>query len=235
KQGRSRIFQAILPIRGKILNVEKASLDRILANEEIRSLFTAMGTGFGAEFDVSKARYHKLVIMTDADVDGAHIRTLLLTLFYRYMRPLVEAGYVYIAQPPLFQVKQGKKEVYLQSQEELDEYLTTIPASPKPSVQRYKGLGEMDAEQLWETADRKSTRLNSSHVSISYAVFCLKKNTKNDYMIRILRTSGGHKTEQQCGVLCHAAGLAYDPKSWALESGHQEKRKQPFRPDQRWE
>lgn len=158
KQGRSRIFQAILPIRGKILNVEKASLDRILANEEIRSLFTAMGTGFGAEFDVSKARYHKLVIMTDADVDGAHIRTLLLTLFYRYMRPLVEAGYVYIAQPPLFQVKQGKKEVYLQSQEELDAYLATIPASPKPSIQRYKGLGEMDAEQLWETTMNPENR-----------------------------------------------------------------------------
>ena len=169
KQGRSRIFQAILPIRGKILNVEKASLDRILANEEIRSLFTAMGTGFGAEFDVSKARYHKLVIMTDADVDGAHIRTLLLTLFYRYMRPLVEAGYGYIAQPPLFQVKQGKKEVYLQSQEELDEYLTTIPASPKPSVQRYKGLGEMDAEQLWETTMNPENR-RFAQVSVDDAI-----------------------------------------------------------------
>ncbi|APZ49689.1 DNA topoisomerase (ATP-hydrolyzing) subunit B [Jeotgalibaca sp. PTS2502] len=169
KQGRSRIFQAILPIRGKILNVEKASLDRILANEEIRSLFTAMGTGFGAEFDVSKSRYHKLVIMTDADVDGAHIRTLLLTLFYRYMRPLVEAGYVYIAQPPLFQVKQGKKEVYLQSQEELDQYLATIPASPKPSIQRYKGLGEMDAEQLWETTMNPENR-RFAQVSVADAI-----------------------------------------------------------------
>lgn len=158
KQGRSRHFQAILPIRGKILNVEKASLDRILANEEIRSLFTAMGTGFGADFDVAKARYHKLVIMTDADVDGAHIRTLLLTLFYRYMRPLVEAGYVYIAQPPLFQVRQGKTVAYLDSEEELDEYLASLPASPKPAIQRYKGLGEMDAEQLWETTMNPENR-----------------------------------------------------------------------------
>ncbi|MFS7404427.1 DNA topoisomerase (ATP-hydrolyzing) subunit B [Carnobacterium maltaromaticum] len=151
KQGRSRLFQAILPIRGKILNVEKATLDKILANEEIRSLFTAMGTGFGGDFDVSKARYHKLVIMTDADVDGAHIRTLLLTLFYRYMRPVVEAGYVYIAQPPLYQVRQGKKMVYLDSDAELEDYLKEIPAQPKPVIQRYKGLGEMDAEQLWST------------------------------------------------------------------------------------
>ena len=158
KQGRSRQFQAILPIRGKILNVEKASLDRILSNEEIRTLFTAMGTGFGEEFDIEKARYHKLIIMTDADVDGAHIRTLLLTLFFRYMRPAIDAGYIYVAQPPLYQVRQGKTSVYLDSDEDLEDYLKTIPDSPKPAIQRYKGLGEMDAEQLWETTMNPESR-----------------------------------------------------------------------------
>ena len=151
KQGRSRLTQAILPIRGKILNVEKASLNRVLANEEIRSLFTALGTGFGDDFDVNKANYHKLIIMTDADVDGAHIRTLLLTLFYRFMRPMIEKGYVYIAQPPLYQVRQGKFVKYIETDEELERVVNSLQPSPKPVIQRYKGLGEMDAEQLWET------------------------------------------------------------------------------------
>ncbi|MCJ9699374.1 DNA topoisomerase (ATP-hydrolyzing) subunit B [Lactobacillus delbrueckii] len=161
KQGRSRLTQAILPIRGKILNVEKASMDRILANQEIRTLFTALGTAFGADFDISKARYHKLIIMTDADVDGAHIRTLLLTLFYRYMRPMIDKGYVYIARPPLYQVRQGKLIKYLDTDEELHDYLGSLQPSPKPIVQRYKGLGEMDAEQLWETTmDPENRRLD---------------------------------------------------------------------------
>ncbi|KZE37617.1 DNA topoisomerase IV subunit B [Bhargavaea cecembensis] len=151
KNGRDRHFQAILPLRGKILNVEKANINRILSNAEIRAMITALGTGIGEQFDLSKARYHKVVIMTDADVDGAHIRTLLLTFFYRFMRPLIEAGYVYIAQPPLYQVKQGKHMEYCYTDDELQEILARLPQVPKPVIQRYKGLGEMDAEQLWDT------------------------------------------------------------------------------------
>lgn len=151
KSGRDRHFQAILPLRGKILNVEKARLDRILANEEIRMMITALGTGIGEEFELEKARYHKVVIMTDADVDGAHIRTLLLTFFFRFMRPLVEAGYIYIAQPPLYRVKQGRTEEYCYTEDQLQEILNRLSQSPKPVITRYKGLGEMDATQLWDT------------------------------------------------------------------------------------
>ncbi len=160
KQGRDRRIQAILPLRGKPLNVEKARLDKILTHEEIRAIITALGTGVGEDFDGSRARYQKIVLMSDADVDGAHIRTLLLTFFYRYMRPLIDLGYVYIAQPPLYKIAKGKQDRYVYSDQELERTLRELEAQggPKPEVQRYKGLGEMNAEQLWETTMNPARR-----------------------------------------------------------------------------
>ena len=151
KMGRDPITQAILPIRGKILNVEKARLDRILSNEEIRTMITAIGTGIGEDFDISKLRYNKIIIMTDADVDGAHIRTLLLTLFYRYFKPLIEEGHIYAAQPPLYSIKHGKTIKYVLDEKERDEYLATLPENTKYEIGRMKGLGEMDPHELRAT------------------------------------------------------------------------------------
>ena len=198
KQGRDRMFQAILPLRGKILNVEKARLDRMLSNNEIRSMITAFGSGIGNDFDLTKARYGKVIIMTDADVDGAHIRTLLLTFFYRFMQPMLKAGHVYIAQPPLYLIRKGQKHTYAYSDDELQKKLDEIGRDSNIYVQRYKGLGEMNPEQLWETtmdpAKRTVLQVNLEDAANADAIFSVLMGDKVEPRRQFIEENAGKVT-----------------------------------------
>lgn len=195
KQGRDRRFQAILPLRGKILNVEKARLDKILSSDEIRNMITAFGCGIGEDFDLEKARYGKIIIMTDADVDGAHIRTLLLTFFYRYMQPLIKEGHVFIAQPPLYLVRKGQKHLYAYSDDELQTVLDEVGRDSNPYIQRYKGLGEMNPEQLWETTmnpdGRTSLQVHLEDAAEADAIFSILMGDKVEPRRQFIEANAG--------------------------------------------
>ena len=197
KQGRNRRFQAILPLRGKILNVEKASPDKLLAHEEIRALITALGAGLDEEFDLSKLRYHRVILMTDADVDGSHIRTLLLTFFFRHMADLINQGHLYIAQPPLYRVKAGKQEHWVYSDQEKEEVLRKLKEARKVEVQRYKGLGEMSAEQLWETTMNPASRTMLTVV--------VEDATKADQLFNVLM--GAEVPPRKAFIQAHAKSV----------------------------
>jgi len=197
KQGRNRRFQAILPLRGKILNVEKAPADKILAHEEIRAIITALGAGIDDEFDISRLRYHRIILMTDADVDGSHIRTLLLTFFFRHMADLINQGHMFIAQPPLYRIKASKQEHWIYSDQEKEELLHTLKETKKVDVQRYKGLGEMSAEQLWETTMNPATR-TLLEVGIDDA-------TRADQIFHVLM--GGEVPPRKAFIQAHAKSV----------------------------
>jgi DNA gyrase subunit B len=197
KQGRNRRFQAILPLRGKILNVEKAPSDKMLAHEEIRAIITALGAGIDDEFDQSKLRYHRVILMTDADVDGSHIRTLLLTFFFRHMVELINHEHLFIAQPPLYRIKASKVEQWVYSEQEKEEALGKLKGAKKVGVQRYKGLGEMSAEQLWETTMNPATR--------TLLTVNVEDAAKADRIFHILM--GGEVPPRKAFILAHAKNV----------------------------